>query len=256
MEDLLSLSSLISLVTLALMEVVLGIDNVIFVSIVMGRLPEDQHPKARRYWMFTGIAVRVALLSVLSLLVKHGEAALFSVMGYGFGMRDLIMLGGGLFLIFKTVSEIHEKLEGEKPHLEKGQRKGKGSFASVMGQIVLVDMVFSFDSMITAVGLAKHVEIMIVAVVIAMFIMFVFAEKISSFIHKHPTLKMLALSFLVLVGFMLFYEGLEPIHHSHVDKGYVYFAMAFAFGVEMLNMRMRKQTKPVELHEVAAKETH
>ena len=158
------------------------------------------------------------------------------------------MFIGGLFLLYKTVKEIHAKLEGEEEFNGNG-KKSEASFAAIMSQIILVDMIFSFDSIITAVGMARHVEIMIVAVVIAMTIMFFFSEKISNFIHKHPTLKMLALAFLLMVGFSLFFEGLQPIHGSHIDKGYIYFAMAFSFGVEMLNMRLRKKTKPVALHQ-------
>jgi predicted tellurium resistance membrane protein TerC len=148
------------------------------------------------------------------------------------------------------VKEIHGKLEGEE-HLNADSKKAEASFAGIIAQIILIDMIFSFDSIITAVGMAKHVEIMIIAVVIAMIIMFFFSEKISSFIHKHPTLKMLALSFLLMVGFSLFFEGLQPLHGSHIEKGYIYFAMAFSFGVELLNMRMirKSKTKPVELHE-------
>jgi predicted tellurium resistance membrane protein TerC len=162
----------------------------------------------------------------------------------------MILFGGGLFLLYKTVKEIHGKLEGEE-HLESSSKKAEASFVSIIAQIILIDMIFSFDSIITAVGMAKHVEVMIVAVVIAMVVMFFFSEKISSFIHKHPTLKMLALSFLLMVGFSLFFEGLQPLHGSHIEKGYIYFAMAFSFGVELLNMRMirKSKTKPVELHE-------
>ena len=154
--------------------------------------------------------------------------------------------------MYKTVKEIHAKLEGEL-EFNGTDKKKESSFASIMSQIVLVDMIFSFDSIITAVGMARHVEIMIVAVIIAMVIMFFFSEKISNFIHKHPTLKMLALSFLLMVGFSLFFEGLQPIHGSHIDKGYIYFAMAFSFGVEMLNMRMKRKTVPVTLHEPVIK---
>ena len=151
-------------------------------------------------------------------------------------------------MLYKTVKEIHAKLEGAD-ELNGTDKKTEASFASIMSQIVLIDMIFSFDSIITAVGMARHVEIMAAAVIIAMVIMFFFAENISNFIHKHPTLKMLALSFLLMVGFSLFVEGLQPIHGSHIDKGYIYFAMAFSFGVEMLNMRMKRKSVPVTLHE-------
>lgn len=244
----------VTLLTLTLLEIVLGIDNVIFVSIVMGRLSKPDQQKARRVWMFAGMAVRVALLIGLGWLVQNGNSVLFSVFGKGFTIRSLIMLGGGFFLLYKTVKEIHEKLEGEDPDANGYIKRPPAKFSSVIGQIILIDMVFSFDSIITAVGMARRVEIMIVAVIIAMIIMFLFSKKISKFIHKHPTLKMLAMSFLVMIGVVLLIEGWNPVasHDMHL-KNYVYFAMAFSFGVEMLNMWMRKKQrkggKPIELHE-------
>ena len=252
MEYLFTIDSLISLLTLATLEIVLGIDNVIFVSIIMGRLDKSKHLKARRIWMIGGIAVRIALLMALGWLVKNGNQELFSILGYGFNLRNVIMFIGGLFLLYKTVKEIHAKLEGDDVNEETIKKPSGASFGSVITQIILVDMIFSFDSIITAVGLAKHVEIMMIAVVIAMIIMFLFSQRISDFIHKHPTLKMLALSFLLMVGFSLFFEGLEPVHHKEIPKGYIYFAMAFSFGVELLNMYIRKKQKkgsPVKLHE-------
>ncbi len=255
MTDLLTVDSLISLVTLALLEIVLGIDNVIFVSILMGRLKEEQKLLSRRLWMFLGITTRVLLLMALGWLVENGNKELFGIdlsgTHYAFNLRNLILFAGGLFLLYKTVKEIHGKLEGEEDHGQNGAKQ-QASFFSIMAQIILVDMIFSFDSIITAVGMANHVEIMIVAVIIAMVIMFFFSEKISGFIHRHPTLKMLALAFLLMIGFSLFFEGLQPVHGSHIDKGYIYFAMAFSFGVEMLNMRLRKKSKPVKLHEPSA----
>lgn len=254
MTSLLTADSIISLITLALLEIVLGIDNVIFVSILMGRLKQKDKLRARRLWMLLGITVRIALLLGLGWLVANGNKELFGLdisgAHYGFNLRNMILFGGGLFLLYKTVKEIHGKLEGEE-HLNADSKKAEASFASIIAQIILIDMIFSFDSIITAVGMAKHVEVMIIAVVIAMIIMFFFSEKISSFIHQHPTLKMLALAFLLMVGFSLFFEGLQPIHGSHIEKGYIYFAMAFSFGVELLNMRMirKSKTKPVELHE-------
>ena len=254
MTELFTVDALISLITLSLLEIVLGIDNVIFVSIVMGRLPKADQPKARRIWMIAGIAVRVILLICLGWLVRNPLK--FPILGYTFELGNLVMLVGGLFLLINTVREIHHKLEGDEKELEETTTKKVGSsFGSAVVQIILTDLVFSFDSMITAVGLARQVEVMIVAVVIAMFIMFVFSGKISDFIHKHPTLKMLALSFLVMVGFALFFEGLHPIHHQEIPKGYIYFAMAFSFGVELLNMRLRKRTKPVELREPKARDS-
>ena len=254
MSYLFTIDSLISLITLTLLEIVLGIDNVIFVSILMGRLPDEKKLLSRKIWMVLGIAVRTILLLGLGWLVTNGNIEIFGLdiaeKHIGFNLRNLILLAGGLFLLYKTVKEIHEKLEGDEDfNIE--NKKNKASFANIMSQIVLVDMIFSFDSIITAVGMAKHVEIMICAVVIAMIIMFFFSEKISTFIHKHPTLKMLALAFLLMVGFSLFFEGLQPVHGSHIEKGYIYFAMAFSFGVEMLNMWMRKRKsgKVVELHE-------
>lgn len=254
MQSYLSADALISLITLTILEIVLGIDNVIFVSILMGRLNEAQKLKARRIWMFGGIAVRIALLSAIGWLVKNGQKSLFNIHwgehAYPFNLRNLIMFAGGIFLLYKTVKEIHQKLEGDEPTLD-AQTK-MASFTTIMSQIIIIDMVFSFDSIITAVGLAQIVPIMITAVIIAMIVMFFFSERISTFIHKHPTLKMLALSFLLMVGFSLFFEGLEPVHESHIDKGYIYFAMAFSFGVELLNMWMRKRASkkgPVELRE-------
>jgi predicted tellurium resistance membrane protein TerC len=261
MTSLFTADSLISLITLALLEIVLGIDNVIFVSILMGRLDKEKKLRARKIWMVLGISVRIILLMGLGWLVKNGNSELFGLnlnnQHYGFTLRNLILFSGGLFLLYKTVKEIHEKLEGDEEYSMK-EKKEQASFASIIAQIILVDMIFSFDSIITAVGMAKHVEIMIFAVIIAMIIMFFFSERISNFIHKHPTLKMLALAFLLMVGFSLFFEGLQPIHGSHIDKGYIYFAMTFSFGVEMLNMWMRKRRtnakKTVELHEPTLKD--
>jgi predicted tellurium resistance membrane protein TerC len=254
MEHLFTIDALISLLTLTTLEIVLGIDNVIFVSILIGRLDKAQRLRARRIWMIAGIAVRVLLLLAIGWLVREGNSELFGFnfngAHYAFTLRNVIMLAGGLFLLYKTVKEIHHKLEGDEGLADINAKSA--SFAGIMGQIVVVDMVFSFDSIITAVGLAKLVQVMIVAVIIAMIIMFFFAERISNFIHKHPTLKMLALAFLLMVGFSLFFEGLEPLHGSHIQKGYIYFAMAFSFGVELLNMRLRKKQaarKPVELRE-------
>jgi predicted tellurium resistance membrane protein TerC len=242
--------SLISLVTLALLEIILGIDNVIFVSIIMGRMPAEHRLKARRYWMIFGIITRTALLFALGWLLQQKGKPVFTVWDKSFDLASLVMLGGGLFLLYKTVMEIHHKLEGEE-ELAPGETKKLNTFGKAMLQIILVDMVFSFDSVITASGIAKILPVMITAVIIAMIVMFFFSERISSFIHKHPTLKMLALSFLVMIGLVLIIEGWdsERAHEMHL-KNYVYFAMAFSFGVEMLNMRLRKTTaKPVELHE-------
>ena len=243
-----SWDTLISMFSLTILEIVLGIDNVIFVSIIMGRMPKNQQLNARKVWMVAGILVRVLLLMGLGWLIKQKGKPLFTIFDKGFDVASLVMLMGGLFLIFKTVKEIHHKLEGEEEMAGASGEK-PASFTAAIGQIILVDMVFSFDSIITAVGIAKHIEVMIMAVVVAMFIMFLFSQKIADFISKHPTLKMLALSFLVMVGLVLLVEGWagEEAEHLHL-KNYVYFAMAFSFGVEMLNMRLRKSnSKPVEL---------
>lgn len=247
MEYLFSLDALISLLTLTILEIVLGVDNVIFVSIIMGRMPKNQQLKARRVWMIAGIAVRVLLLMALGWLIKQKGDPLFTVFGKGFDLASLVMLAGGLFLLYKTVKEIHHKLEGDNEEFENVGKK-PASFAGAIGQIILVDMVFSFDSIITAVGIANHLEVMILAVVIAMFIMFLFSQRIADFINKHPTLKMLALSFLVMVGMVLIVEGWasEKAEELHL-KNYVYFGMAFSFLVELLNMKMRKKVKPVQL---------
>jgi predicted tellurium resistance membrane protein TerC len=246
MAPLFSIDSLISLLTLSLLEIVLGIDNVIFVSILIGRLGPDKQLKARRIWMIAGILIRSLLLLGLGWLVTNGSKELFSVVGYGFSIRNLVMLAGGLFLLYKTVKEIHAKLEGDGHEELKTTNKPGMAFGPIVSQIVLVDTVFSFDSIITAVGLARQVPVMITAVIIAMIIMFFFSQKIADYINRRPTLKILALAFLLMVGFSLFFEGLEPIHHTHIDKGYIYFSMAFAFGVELLNTRYKKKTKPNE----------
>jgi len=246
MESLFTIDSLISLLTLTILEIVLGIDNVIFVSILIQRLEASRRLSARRIWMIAGILIRTLLLMGIGWLVTNGNREILSIAGAGFNLRNMIMLAGGLFLLYKTVAEIHEKLEGETPEELADHQRKKVGFGSIVSQIVLVDTVFSFDSIVTAVGLAKKVPVMIVAVVIAMIIMFFFSQKISDFIQRRPTLKMLALSFLLMVGFSLFFEGLEPVHHSHIDKGYIYFSMAFAFGVELLNTRMNKLKKKTQ----------
>lgn len=251
MNELFTAEALISLLTLASLEIILGIDNVIFVSIIMGRLRNPaERKKARTLWMIFGIITRTALLFALGWLLRQKGKPLFTVFDKSFDLASLVMLAGGLFLMFKTVMEIHHKLEGDEEAQESDAKKGGKSFANAMVQIVIIDMVFSFDSVITASGIAKQLPVMIIAVVIAMIIMFFFSENISNFIHKHPTLKMLALSFLVLVGVVLVVEGWdsERAHDMHL-KNYVYFSMAFSFAVEMLNMRLRKKTKPVELRE-------
>lgn len=251
-SELFTAESLISFLILVVLEVVLGIDNVIFVSIILNRLPQNLQKKARITWMITGIIIRCLLLSALSwLLAQKGNYIIpESWFGKGFDLASLVMIVGGLFLIYKSVKEIHHKLEGEDPNAANQNQKPLG-FAQAIVQIMIIDAVFSFDSVITAGGTAKHLEIMVAAVVIAMIIMFTFSPKIASFIHKHPTLKMLALSFLVMIGISLIIEGwdAEKAHDLHL-KNYIYFGMAFSFIVELLNMVMRKRatTKVVELN--------
>ena len=244
MEHLFTSESIISFFVLVLLEVVLGIDNVIFVSIIMNRLPDAKQQKnARRFWMISGIVMRSLLLMALGwLLAQKGNYIIpESWFGKGFDLASIVMIVGGLFLIYKSVKEIHGKLEGEDPN-EKNDNSNKLTLSKALVQIVIIDAVFSFDSIITAGGTAKHVEIMIAAVVIAMIIMFTFSPKISSFIHKHPTLKMLALSFLVMIGLSLVMEGWAPEKaHDLGLKNYIYFGMAFSFLVELLNMTMMKK---------------
>lgn len=241
MHALLNFDSLVSLVTLTLLEIVLGIDNVIFVSILIYRLPAARQLDARRVWMIAGILIRSGLLLGLGWLVTNGNRVILTIAERGFSIRNLILLAGGLFLLYKTVGELHNKMEGEDAEGEAVSKPDTRSFVAIAGQIVLVDTVFSFDSIITAVGLARQVVVMITAVIIAMILMFFFSGRIAAFINRRPTLKVLALSFLLMVGFSLVFDGLEPLHHTHIDKGYIYFSMAFAFGVELLNSRVKKK---------------
>lgn len=262
MSELFSTEALISLITLTALEIILGIDNVIFVSIIIGKLPQAIRKKSRLFWMFSGIVIRTGLLFALGWLLKQKGKAIFSfdILGINkaFDIASIVMVAGGLFLIIKTVLEIHHKLEGESPADTNGKNK-RSNFGKAMLQIMLVDAVFSFDSVITASGIGHNLTVMITAVVIAMIIMFLFSEKISSFIHKHPTLTMLALSFLVMVGLVLVIDGWREASVPHPTeelnlKNYVYFAMAFSFAVEMLNMRLAKKSKPVQLREYAMEE--
>ena len=258
MEHLFTSESIISFFVLVILEIVLGIDNVIFVSIIMNRLKDvKDQTKARYTWMVTGMISRSLLLLGLGWLLTQKGKSIFTVFGKGFDLASIVMLAGGIFLIYKSVMEIHHKLEGEDPNAA-SQKTKKLSLGQAIGQIILIDAVFSFDSIITAGGTAKHVEIMIAAVIIAMIIMFLFSPKISAFIHKHPTLKMLALSFLVMIGLSLIMEGwdTETAEKLHL-KNYIYFGMAFSFIVELLNMVMRKRmakTRTVQLNEPVLKE--
>ncbi|HMJ91416.1 MAG TPA: TerC family protein [Candidatus Acidoferrum sp.] len=239
----------ISLVTLTVLEIVLGIDNVVFIAILAGKLPAEQQKKARQVGLSLALITRVLLLCALAWMVKL-TAPLFALnlfgRDWGLSGRDLILLIGGLFLLTKATREIHEKLEGEDGEVSK---RVAPTFTSVIIQILLLDIVFSLDSVITAVGMAQHLPIMIAAVVIAVGFMLVFAGRISAFIERHPTVKMLALSFLLLIGLVLVAEAF----HREIPKGYIYFAMAFSVGVEMLNLRLKKKQKrpaaPVELHQ-------
>ena len=236
----------ISLLTLTALEVVLGIDNIIFISILAGKLPPGEQKKARQLGLTLALVTRVLLLLSLTWLMGMTKP-LFTlpILDHGISGRDLILLIGGLFLIGKSVVEVHDKLEGEDGHAT--APKGRISFASVIVQILLLDIVFSLDSVITAIGMADVVGVMIAAVVIAIGVMLVFAGAISDFVNRHPTNKMLALRFLILIGVTLVGEGLG----RHIPKGYIYFSMAFALGVEMLNLRIRTKQKadPVELHQ-------
>ncbi|MET0637005.1 MAG: TerC family protein [Chitinophagaceae bacterium] len=254
MEHLFTSESIISFLVLVVLEVVLGIDNVIFVSIILSRLKNKKdQKKARTLWMITGIISRSLLLLGLGWLLSQKGIAVFTIFDKGFDLASIVMIVGGLFLIYKSVKEINHKLEGSDPN-EQTLGQKKLSFSQAIGQIVLIDAVFSFDSIITAGGTAKHVEIMILAVVIAMIVMFSFSPAISAYIHKHPTLKMLALSFLVMIGLSLIIEGwdAEAAHMLHL-KNYIYFGMAFSFIVQMLNMAMMKKANK---HVVQLNEPH
>jgi predicted tellurium resistance membrane protein TerC len=237
-----SVASLISLATLASLEIVLGIDNVIFIAILSGRLPQEQQAKARQLGIAMAVISRLGLLLAIS-WVMGLTRPLFELLGRGISGKQLILLLGGLFLIGKATFEIHDKLEGEEHHAG-GAAKAGATMVGVIAQIMLIDIVFSLDSVITAVGMTPHVPIMMVAVVLAAGVMLVFAGPIANFVAKHPTMKMLALAFLILIGVMLVAEAFG----QHIDKGYIYFAMAFSLLVEVLNMRLRrKSTTPVVL---------
>jgi len=230
----------ISLLTLTLMEIVLGIDNIIFITIISGRLPEHKQAKARQLGLTLALGIRIILLLFITWLAGL-TTPLFTLWNHGFTVRDLIMMAGGLFLLGKSTLEIHNKLEGEE---ESNITSGAGvSFSNIIFQILILDIVFSLDSIITAIGLVKEVSIMIIAVTLSMIVMLIFAGRIGNFIAQHPTLKILALSFLLMIGLVLFTEGFGV----HVPKGYIYFAMAFSLLVEMLNLRMRKKAKPITL---------
>jgi len=231
----------IAFATLTALELVLGIDNVIFISILVDKLPREQRELARRIGLLMAMFMRIGLLLVLSWVVGL-VAPLFTVLGQAISGRDLILIVGGLFLIWKSTAEVHQSLEGEEGHVSS---KVKATFAAVIVQIMLIDLVFSLDSIITAVGMVDQVAVMVAAVVASVALMMVFAGAIGRFVSDHPTIKILALSFLVVVGVVLLAEGFD----HHVPKGYIYFAMAFSVVVELLNIRMRKRAaKPAHLH--------
>jgi predicted tellurium resistance membrane protein TerC len=231
--------ALIALLTLTVLEIVLGVDNVIFISILSGKLPPEQRKRARRIGLFAAMGMRLLLLAAIAWIARL-TTPLFNVAGHDFSGRDLILLGGGLFLLAKATYEIHDKLEGGQHQ----SARTAASFASVIGQVMLLDLVFSLDSVITAIGMADELWVMMAAVVLAVLVMLVAAEPISAVVEEHPTLKILALSFLLLIGVSLVAEGLG----QHISKGYIYFAMGFSVMVEMINLRVRRhERQPVEL---------
>lgn len=236
MHDLFTVENLIAFVTLTALEIVLGIDNIVMVAILTGKLPPEQQAKARQIGLALAMGMRILLLLTLSWIMGLTKPFV-TLWGFGLSGRDLILLIGGLFLIGKGTVEIHDKIEGGSH----GAATAKlASYGMVLAQIMLLDLVFSLDSVITAVGMAQNVLVMIAAIIVAVIVMMVFAGTVSAFITRHPTLKILALSFLILIGVMLTVEGL----HQHVSKGYIYFAMAFSIGVETLNIRMRTKAQP------------
>ena len=237
----------VAFLTLLALEIVLGIDNIIFISILAGKLPAEQQQRARMIGLGLALFIRVALLFSLAWVIGL-TAPLFSVWHHEISGRDLILIGGGLFLLGKATYEIHESLEGEEGHASQSVRS---SFISVIIQIILLDAVFSLDSVITAIGMVTQVWLMISAVVVAIGFMMLFAGPVGAFVGRHPTIKMLALSFLLLIGMTLIVEAFEV----HIPKGYIYFAMGFSVFVEMLNLRLRKKSKPVKLHERYAPDT-
>lgn len=246
--------ALISLLTLTVMEVVLGIDNLVFVSIVSSRLPAAQQKNAQQIGLVVALGLRIALLFGIGWLISLEEPIIFlppalhSLLqlrpGDGLSWNDIILVLGGLFLLYKATSEIHQKLEGHEEDVK--EQKGKAQFGNIIFQITALNLIFSIDSILTAVGLVKSIPIMIIAVVLSMAVMIAFVNPLSNFIQRHPTVKMLGLSFLLLIGFMLIAEGF----HQHVPKGYIYFSIFFSITVEMLNIRMLKvMQKPVDLHD-------
>jgi len=243
MELFFSPEAWMALVTLTLLEIILGVDNIIFIAILAGRLPREQQKKGRAVGLFMAMFMRIALLFSITLVMRLTEP-LFTVFAREVSGSDLILIGGGLFLIFKSTLEIHTSLEGEADgHLTAG--KVASTFFATIVQIMHFDIIFSLDSVITAIGMVEQIEIMIAAVVVAIVFMMVFAGPVGSFVQRHPTVKMLALSFLLLIGLTLIVEGFDV----HIPKGYIYFAMGFSVFVEMLNLRLRRKSDPIKLHE-------
>jgi len=242
----LTLDGWMSLLTLTIMEIVLGIDNVIFISIISDKLSPEIQSKARFVGLAGALVIRIILLSFITYLVGM-DKSIFTVFDIGFSWRDLILIAGGLFLVYKSTSEIYEKMEG---HLEIHEGKANKSLSTAIMQIILLYVVFSFDSILTAVGLSNHIEIMVIAVVISMVVMLIFASTISNFINKHPSVKVLALSFLLMIGILLIAEGFD----QHVPKGYIYFSMFFSLLVEAINMYSNKRNKTRENIEKAVLE--
>ncbi|QNR26107.1 TerC family protein [Croceimicrobium hydrocarbonivorans] len=230
-----STEGLIAFLTLSLLEIVLGIDNIIFISILTNKLPKESQSSARISGISLALVFRVAMLFGITWIIQLTEP-LFTIMDMEFTGRDLVLLAGGLFLLAKSTSEIHHKMEGEEHHEEEGKSKVRKGLAGIIIQIALLDIVFSFDSILTAIGMTQELGIMILAVIVSLIVMLIFAGKIAAFIAKHPTLQILALSFLILIGVMLIAEGF----HQHISKGYIYFAVAFSLIVEIINMRVRK----------------
>jgi predicted tellurium resistance membrane protein TerC len=247
LEGLFTTEGIVSLLTLTFLEIVLGIDNVVFISIAAGRLPAADQKKARNIGIGLALIVRIALLLGVSWIIGLKDPIL-TLGNFELSLRDVILIIGGLFLLGKSSTEIHAKLEGES----EDQREIKVlSLRAAIIQIILLDIVFSLDSILTAVGLVENVLIIVIAIVISLVVMLVFAKKISDFIHKHPAMKLLAISFLMMIGLVLVIEGL----HVHVPKGYIYFSMAFALGIEVLNMKIRKKSKIREINQPRMKDS-
>jgi predicted tellurium resistance membrane protein TerC len=234
-------TGLLALVTLTFLEIVLGVDTVIFISILSSKLPAAQQRRARRMGLLAAMGIRILLLLSIAWIIRL-TAPLFTVLGQAISGRDLILIGGGLFLLGKATLEIHERLEGQEGH---ESARVAPSFSAVIAQIMALDIIFSLDSVITAVGMAEDVSIMVAAVILAVIVMMFSADPISAFVNRHPTVKVLALSFLLLIGVSLVGDGLG----MHIPKGYIYFAMGFSVFVEMLNLRLRRHREPVQLHE-------